>query len=80
MFLIYTGTGGSSSKLIPILVPTIAGAVILSIIVALLLVKKTSSKRKKTHTSLIGNYPSSCYKIILISQVLELMNFDSNAY
>ncbi|XXG59584.1 hypothetical protein AAC387_Pa04g1643 [Persea americana] len=48
-----TGTGGSSSKLIPILVPTIAGAVILSIIVALLLVKKTSSKRKKTHTSLI---------------------------
>ncbi|KAJ8622180.1 hypothetical protein MRB53_030709 [Persea americana] len=50
------GTGGSSSKLIAIMVPTIAGAVILSIIVALLLVKKTSSKRKKTHTSLIGYY------------------------
>ncbi|RWR90870.1 cysteine-rich receptor-like protein kinase 10 [Cinnamomum micranthum f. kanehirae] len=54
-----TGTGGSSSKLIPILVPTIAGAVILSIIVALLLVKKTSSKRKKTHTSLIGGLDGS---------------------
>ncbi|XXG59557.1 hypothetical protein AAC387_Pa04g1622 [Persea americana] len=54
-----TGTGGSSSKLIPILVPTIVGAVILSIIVALLLVKKTSSKRKKTHTSLIGGLGGS---------------------
>lgn len=72
MFLIYTGTGDSSSKLISITVPTIAGAVILSIIVAFLLVKKTSSKGKKTHTSLIGNYPSSWYKIILISHVLEI--------
>ncbi|KAJ8617997.1 hypothetical protein MRB53_014183 [Persea americana] len=54
-----TGTGDSSSKLISITVPTIAGAVILSIIVAFLLVKKTSSKGKKTHTSLIGGLDGS---------------------
>ncbi|XXG59589.1 hypothetical protein AAC387_Pa04g1646 [Persea americana] len=49
------GTGGNSSKLIHILVPTIAGAVILlSIIVALLLVKRrTSSKGNSTHTAVI---------------------------
>ncbi|RWR90863.1 cysteine-rich receptor-like protein kinase 10 [Cinnamomum micranthum f. kanehirae] len=54
------GTGGNSSKLIPILVPTIAGAVILSIIVALLLVKRrTSSKRNKTYTAVIDGLDGS---------------------
>ncbi|RWR90858.1 cysteine-rich receptor-like protein kinase 10 [Cinnamomum micranthum f. kanehirae] len=54
------GTGGNSSKLIPILVPTIAGAVFLSIIVALLLVKRrTSSKRNKTYTPVIDGLDGS---------------------
>ncbi|RWR90868.1 cysteine-rich receptor-like protein kinase 10 [Cinnamomum micranthum f. kanehirae] len=55
-----TGTGGHSSKLIPILVPTIAGAVILCIIVALLLVKRrTSSKKNKTYTAVIDGLDGS---------------------
>ncbi|KAJ8617990.1 hypothetical protein MRB53_014176 [Persea americana] len=55
-----TGTWGNSSKLIPILVPTIAGAVILSIIGALLLVKRrTNSKRNKTNTAVIDGLDGS---------------------
>ncbi|XXG59585.1 hypothetical protein AAC387_Pa04g1644 [Persea americana] len=54
------GTGGNSSKLIPILVPTIAGAVILSIIVALLLVKRrTGSKRNNTYPAVIDGLDGS---------------------
>ncbi|XXG59545.1 hypothetical protein AAC387_Pa04g1614 [Persea americana] len=54
-----TGTRDNSSKIIPILVPTVASAVILFIIVALLLAKKTSMQKKKTYTAVIDGLDGS---------------------
>lgn len=64
MFLFHTGTRDISSKIIPILVPTVVAAVILCIVVALLLAKKTSMQRKKAYTAVIGKLSISVSQII----------------
>ncbi|RWR90883.1 Cysteine-rich receptor-like protein kinase 25 [Cinnamomum micranthum f. kanehirae] len=58
-FWMVFGTRDNSSKLIPILVPTVASAVILFIIVALLLAKKTSMQKKTTYTAVIDGLDGS---------------------